>query len=103
MSWQAASLNSPEKAREKSLKNGRWGGDASGIRLIKTSVSIVPAKYAEWCRYFESLEALGFSRSLRQKERHPNEYTIWDHESQKQRRVSGELEGALSKPEPRGG
>lgn len=61
MSWQQASLNSPEKAREKSLKNGWWGVDASGIRLMKTSVSTVPAKYAESCRYFESLKALLFS------------------------------------------
>ncbi|MEY4569142.1 MAG: hypothetical protein RLZZ398_581, partial [Verrucomicrobiota bacterium] len=35
-----------------------WGVDASGIRLMKTSVSTVPAKYAESCRYFESLKAL---------------------------------------------
>jgi hypothetical protein len=58
MSWQQASLNSPEKARENSLKNGWWGVDASGIRLMKTSVSTVPAKYADSCRYFESLNAL---------------------------------------------
>jgi hypothetical protein len=67
MSWQQASLNSPEKARGKSLKNGWWGVGASGIRLMKTSVSIVPAKYAESCRYFESLKALDLSHYTRKR------------------------------------
>jgi hypothetical protein len=58
MCWQQALLNSAAKALGKSLKNGGWGVDASGIRPIKTSVSTVPAKYAQRHDYFQSLKAL---------------------------------------------